>query len=377
MKELLKKLIQADSTLNKGELATAEVIRKHFEKNGIESELSNWDGNRANVVAHIKSTGEKSGLLFACHLDVVPPGEQQWKYPPFSATEEDGKIYGRGATDMKGSTAALITAIVDLVKSGVDLKGDIIFAATAGEETDSCGVHKFVSEYKDKLPELAGVIVAEPTDFKVITTHRGIFWLEVITKGRTAHGSRPDTGINAINSMRQFLDEAQKYDFGRIEHPKLGKCSMSINAVNAGEAINVVPDRCSAKIDIRTVPGIENRQILDKFEEIFAVLKAKNKDFDAEVSVVRNVPALETDNECDFVKQICSAIGAIETTAVGYGTDGPFFAELGYPIVICGVCDNSTCHQPDEFVEFNELKKGVEVYKKIIANFSQTDKHSV
>ncbi len=369
MKELLKKLIQAESTEHTGELAVAKVIKEHFQRFGIDCQLDSWGNDRANVTAHIKSEDDKPGLLFACHIDVVPPGEQQWKYPPFSATEEDGKIYGRGACDMKGSAAALITAVCDLIQAGEEPAGDLIITCNAGEETDSCGAKKFVAENKDKLPEIAGVIIAEPTNFKVITAHRGILWLEVKTRGRTAHGSRPHTGVNAINSMRKFLDELDKVEFGNVEHPKLGKCSVSINTINAGDAINVVPDMCKTSLDIRTVPGESNDEIIEMIENIFKRLKEADSSFDAEVSIVRNVGALETDDNSEFVKGLCSVVGAAKTASVGYGTDGPFFAQLGKPVVVCGAADGASCHQPDEFVEIAELEEAVEVFKKIIREF--------
>ncbi|MFA5785036.1 MAG: M20/M25/M40 family metallo-hydrolase, partial [Phycisphaerae bacterium] len=228
MKDLLKSLIQAESTSAKGELAAAMVIHKHLLNHTIKAELASWDKTRANIVIHKKTKNERPALLFACHLDVVPTGEGQWRHPPFLAVEEDGRIFGRGSADMKGSIAALITAVEQFTSGENELKGDIIIAAVAGEETDSCGIKKFVSDYKDKLPALAGIIVAEPTGFEVITAHRGLLWLEIVTKGKTAHGSMPHLGVNAINSMRLFLDEFDKLDFSR-QHKLLGGCSRSVN----------------------------------------------------------------------------------------------------------------------------------------------------
>ncbi|MHC4634928.1 MAG: M20/M25/M40 family metallo-hydrolase, partial [Planctomycetota bacterium] len=104
--------------------------------------IDQWDGNRANITARIRSGGSKGILLFACHLDVVPPGEGQWRKPPFSGIEGDGKIFGRGSADMKGGITAAVTAIKELVDSKAKLDGDIIFFAGAGEETDSCGIKR-------------------------------------------------------------------------------------------------------------------------------------------------------------------------------------------------------------------------------------------
>jgi succinyl-diaminopimelate desuccinylase len=369
MKELLKSLIRAESTVDKGESAAADVLRAHLADRGLDSHVTGWDGGRANIVARMKSTGRRPGLLFACHLDVVPPGEGQWKHPPFSAVEEDGKIYGRGSADMKGSIAALVTAIEKVVSSKAELKGDIIFAAVAGEETDSCGIKKFIAEYRDKLPPLAGVIVAEPTNFEVITAHRGLLWLEVITKGRTAHGSMPQLGVNAINSMRAFLDEFDRMKLSADKHPLLGDCSISVNTISGGKAVNVVPDLCSTKIDIRTLPGQSHTALIEHFGAVFARLKKSNPDFDAEVRTVRDVGALETDNDCEFVRKFCSVVGCSETTTAGFCTDGPFLTSLGAPIVIFGPGRGELCHKPDEYVEIADLEKGVDFYRSLLEKF--------
>ncbi|MHC4629157.1 MAG: M20 family metallopeptidase, partial [Planctomycetota bacterium] len=244
MKELLKGLIEAESTPEKGELAAAEVISAELGRCGVDSVIDSWDRARANIVAHVKSEGSRAGLLFACHLDVVGPGEAAWRHPPFAAVGSDGRIYGRGSVDMKGPTAAVVTAIRRIVESGARLKGDLIFLACAGEETDSCGAIRFVNDHGE-LPELAGVIVPEPTDFAVVTAHRGMLWLEVTTKGKAAHSSTPQLGVNAINSMRLVLNELEGYEIPVEPHELLGECSMSINTIAGGKAPNVVPDKCS------------------------------------------------------------------------------------------------------------------------------------
>ena len=275
MKELLKKLIQAQTTAETGELAASEIISTEFARFGIESQIDTWESTRANVIARVKSAGKRAALLFACHHDVVGPGETLWKHPPFEAVESDRKIYGRGSTDMKGGIAAAVTAICRIVSSGTKLQGDIIFAAAAGEETDSAGAERFVHNCS-WLPELAGVVIPEPTDFSIVTAHRGMLWLEVVTTGKSAHGSTPQLGVNAITSMRHFLNELEKYDISAESHELLGRCSMSVNTIAGGKTLNVVPDKCVLGIDIRTIPGVKHKQIIANIERIFARLKSEN-----------------------------------------------------------------------------------------------------
>lgn len=367
MKELLKRLIGVETTAAAGEFGCAEIIREEFSLSGIDSEVEVWGQNRANITARVSSSGSKGGLLFVCHLDVVSAGEGKWKYEPFSGIEDKGRIYGRGSADMKGGTAATITAIRQIVDSGVKLEGDIIFLGCAGEETDSCGAKRFVSGWDGG--KLSGVVIPEPTDFEVVTSHRGMLWLEVVTKGKAAHGSQPQLGVNAIDSMRLFLDEFDKYKIEFGPHPLLGKCSKSVNRISGGKEINIIPDECRVGVDIRTLPGQSHEEIISDFEEMFLKLRAKNSEFDGKVSIIRSVGALETGNESGFVKEFCSALGVEETKAVGFTTDGPHFVGLGGPIVIFGPGKPEFCHKPNEYIEIADLEKAVGYYKEIILQF--------
>ncbi len=369
MKNLLQKLVRAESTLEKGELACARIIGAEFEALGAQVQLDCWDKNRADVVVRVESIQERGALLFGCHLDVVPPGEVEWAKPPFSGTESDGKIWGRGSADMKGGLVAAVTAIRRIVESSVQLKGDIILVGAAGEETDSCGAKRFVSDFEGKDKGFCGIILPEPTDFEVVTAHRGMLWLEVSTQGKTAHGSTPKLGVNAISSMRRLLDELENYRFSCEPHDLLGDCSMSINTIEGGKAINVVPDRCTSRIDIRTLPQQSHEEIIEDFRAIFSKLKGADPDFEAQVSVVRSVEALLSDNECDFVRDFCSVAEADEPLAVGFTTDGPHFVPLGAPVVIFGPGKSNLCHKPDEYIDIADVERGADYFEKVILKF--------
>ncbi|UCF43802.1 MAG: M20 family metallopeptidase [Planctomycetota bacterium] len=369
MKELLRKLVGTETTAARGELAAAEIISAELGRSQIESRVDSWGQDRANLVARIKTAGHKGALLFACHLDVVGPGEAKWGHPPFSAAERDGRIYGRGSADMKGGIAAVVTAIRQVVDSGIKLVGDIVLLGAAGEETDSCGAKRFVSAVGGDLPDIAGVVLPEPTDFEVVTGHRGMLWLDVKTFGKAAHGSTPELGVNAIGSMRDLLGELESYKIRVEPHKLLGECSMSVNTIVGGKEINVIPDKCEIGIDIRTLPGQNQQAIVDDFQRIFARLKQKKAEFQASVSIVREVGALETEPACDFVKEFCSAVGVTESKAVGFTTDGPHLVSLGAPVVIFGPGKPEVCHKPDEYIDIADVQKAVEYYKDIILKF--------
>jgi succinyl-diaminopimelate desuccinylase len=368
MKDLLKQLIQADSTAARGESAAAEVIARHFHEHGIDSRIDRWDGHRGNVIAHVTTTSRRPALLFVCHLDVVGPGEEPWRHPPFAAVEEDGRIYGRGTVDMKGPIAAVVAAICDVVKAKTALAGDIVFAATAGEETDSAGVLRFMQD-RTWLPRLAGIIIPEPTNLAVVTAHRGLFWLKVTTRGKAVHSSMAERGINAIGSMKRVLDELEHYRIEFPPHPQLGKSSLSVNRIDGGAALNIVPDRCTLGVDIRTLPGQDPETIRYDFERILARLTATVPQFEADLAVERWAGAMETDPACAFVQTFCSAVDADLTNSIPFTTDAPHLAALGAPIVIYGPGDPRRCHQTDEHLESADLQAGADYFKKAILAF--------
>lgn len=368
MKDLLKQLIRARSTPETGELAAAEVIAGYFGRHGVACQVDCWGNNRANAIAHVKSSGERPALFFVCHLDVVSPGEEPWLHGPFDAHEVDGKIYGRGTVDMKGGTTAAVAAICETLACGTELQGDIFFAATAGEETHSEGILRLMQS-AESLPAAAGVIIPEPTDFAVITAHRGLLWLQITTKGRAVHSSRPQRGVNAIMAMKQVLDALERHEITCDPHPTLGECSLSVNTIAGGEALNIVPDRCVIGVDIRTLPGQNHDAILYEIERLLARLRTANRQFDGTLSVDRSVEAMETDADCPFVKTFCSAVDVDMTNAIGFTTDAPHLVGLGAPIVIYGPGQPSQCHQVNEHLAVADLQQATDVFKQVIRTF--------
>jgi len=359
-------LIRSEPTLENGELGAAEVLAGFLESYGLACEVDKWDNRRANLVTHLKSAGERPGLMFVCHLDVVPTGDAKWRFEPFDGVESDGKIHGRGAADMKGGTVAIASAIAEVVAEKIPLKGDLVFAATAGEETDSCGVKRFVKANLSTMPSLAGIIIPEPTGFEIVTAHRGLLWVEISTKGKTAHGSMPELGINAISSMNRLLNVLADFTLPCEKHPLLGGCTMSINQIQGGQAINVVPDHCSIKIDIRTVPGQDHDAILGSFQQLLEEMKNKDSEFSVDIKTARSVEPMQTDNDSDFVRSICEITGIEKNKAVGYATDAPFVTAFNSPVLVFGPGDSALCHKPDEYIDLCDIETAKRFYKDII-----------
>jgi succinyl-diaminopimelate desuccinylase len=362
MKELLKNLIRAKSTLDTGEIKCANVLADFFRSAGIKPNVEVWDKTRANITAGLKSTGKKPALLFVSHLDVVP-AEQAGAFEPI---ERGGKIFGRGACDMKGGITSAAVAIAEILHSKVKLQGNVIFTATAGEETDSAGVKKFLKSQKT-WPKFAGIIVPEPTNFDLVYAHRGLLWLEITTKGKSAHSSMPQLGINAIDSMKMFLNELEKFKIPGV-NKLLGKASISINKIIGGSAANIVPDFCSVQIDIRTIPGQKTSWIVGEINKILARLSKQNPRFQADLKVLRDSGSLQTDEKCEFVKRSKQILNK-HLMAVPFTTDAPYLTVFKSPIVIFGPGKPQLCHKSGEYIDIKDLKKAVELYKKIILHF--------
>lgn len=365
MIELLKRLVAAAPTLDNGERQAAETLTDYFGRHGLHAETDVWDGCRANAIASVKSNHPTAPpLLLAAHIDVVPATAETWDKPPFEAVEKEGRLYGRGTTDMLGAIAAAAAAMVEAAQQPSKLRRDIILVAAAGEETDSCGTRRFVQQYTDRFAKPVGVIVPEPTNLKLLRAHRGLVWLRITAHGRTAHGSMPHLGVNAILKINALLNRLATLTIPHTPHPLLGGCSMSVNRIAGGCGVNIVPDSCRIDIDIRTLPGQSIEAVVAQFNALLCELAREDADFKATISLLRRCDAIETPEESPFVLSVCQAIGATETGAVGFTTDAPYFAPLG-PVVIFGPGNPAQCHQPNESIEVDALRHAQAMYLRI------------
>ncbi len=368
MKTLLKQLIAMAPTVDNGELRAAEVLKDYFGQHGLKAEIDVWDGHRANVLVHLAAGGgaHQRPLLVAGHLDVVPAAADKWTVPPFEATERDGRLYGRGTTDMLGPVAAVAAALVDAARQREALARDIVFAVTAGEETDSCGAKRFVRHYRSRFADPVGVLIPEPTDFQVLRAHRGILWLTITAHGRTAHGSMPHLGINAIMKINAVLNRLGGMAIAHTPHPLLGGCTMSVNRIAGGSGTNIVPELCAVEIDIRTLPAQSAEAIVDQFKTMLAELAKQDAQFAAQITVTRRVAAMETPDDNPFTQAVCKLADADHAGAAIFTTDGPYYAPLG-PVLILGPGSPQACHKPDEYIEADALEAGKAMYSRLFA----------
>lgn len=354
------------------ELSAALYAADYLRKAGCEVELVEHSPERASVLARLKGSGGAPGVLFSAHLDTVPVGKESWKYDPFAGEVAEGKVWGRGTSDMKGGMAGLLVAAKALHDAQIPLRGDAIFALTAGEETDSLGAVALA-----KRPELEGIqamVIAEPSSNELFVAEKGALWLEIHTHGKTAHGSMPDLGRNAILMMVAFIQEFVNAPVAFDVHPLLGGFSSSVNTIAGGVKTNVVPDDCAITIDMRTVPGQDHAAIVRQIEAIFARLKERMPDFAASLSVVNDRPPVTTPVDDPAVARFNQALAKVKgkpgvPTGVRYYTDAAAYIHLKAPMIICGPGEAGLAHQPNEYVEISRLVEAAKIYALAAEDF--------
>ncbi|MBM3225182.1 MAG: M20 family metallopeptidase [Candidatus Tectomicrobia bacterium] len=348
------------------EAAVATHLAERFARTGIFTEVVPHDeAGRASVVGALRGSGERPALLLSGHLDTVPAGDN-WQHDILAAEISDGKIWGLGTTDMKSGVAAMVVAMEAIRQAGVPLKGDLLFAGTAGEEVDSMGAQRLVQQ--QKLSEVGFMVIGEPTTNRVFTAEKGVLWLELNTRGQTAHGSMPHLGVNAIMHMNTLLQALAAANIPYEKHPLLGDFTMNVATITGGVKTNVVPDACRVTIDTRTVMGQDHQQILDTVRQLIDQLCAADPTFQAEVHTITervpldipfDAPAVQT-----FVRVRDHVTGQTSVpTAATYATDGSIFVPAYQaPMVICGPGLPEKAHQPNEYVDIARLTEAARIY---------------
>jgi succinyl-diaminopimelate desuccinylase len=348
------------------ELEIATYTLDYLKDIGIQGELIMHSPQRASVIARLPGLGRKKSLLFSAHLDTVAIGIEKWQHPPFVGELADGKIWGRGASDMKSGLAAMLVAAKALATSEVGLGGDLVFAFSAGEEVDMLGANVLIK--RPELQQLQAMIISEPTSNELVIAEKGILWLEVTTHGKTAHGSMPEYGRNAILMMLDFINEFNRLTFPHTEHPLLGNFTHSINTISGGLQTNLVPDQCKISIDMRTVPGQNHDEIIRQVNAIIEKLTTQNPGFSASLHTIKSGPSLATAPDDPAVvafKQVIKNITGEEPLPKGvrYFTDAvTYMAPAHVPLIICGPGAAELAHQPDEYVEINKLTQAARIF---------------
>ncbi|SFG57153.1 M20 family metallopeptidase [Sporolactobacillus nakayamae] len=374
--ELLKNLLKINTTNPPGnEAEVVALIRPLFEAAGIDTEVVTYGENRHQLIATLNGAEPGKVLAFTGHMDVVPVGEIPWDHDPFGAEEADGKIYGRGASDMKSGLAAMIAAIIELKEEAAPLNGTLKFIATVGEETSSIGAEQLVNGgYVDNLD---AVVIGEPTDNELSIAEKGALWVRLTTYGKTGHGSTPSHGINANEHMIAILSKFQsEFQFDYEPDDLLSEPTSSIDVMRGGNGTNVIPDKCVVEIDMRTLPSQNHETIIASIQAIIDGVKEDIPELNTTVEIINDMNPVKTPKDDEFVQSLVKVIEGVRGKKIepygfsGY-TDGAFFSkvEKTFPITVVGPGYPPVAHQPDEYVARAPFFDSIQIYKKIAIDF--------
>lgn len=343
-----------------GERRVADFLAFTADRAGLELEWQEVFPGRSNLLIRLTPVGGKvrRRILLAPHMDTVGvDGEARFK-PVVKA----GRLHGRGACDTKGSVAAYLATLLELAASGPrPRETEIILTALVDEENNQSGSRALVSR-PTMTADLA--IVGEPTRLKVITAHKGDLWLRLTTHGKSAHGSKPHLGKNAIHAMARVVEELETNyaaTLKRRTHPLLGHATVNVGAITGGKQPNIVPDRCEILIDRRTLPGETDAGV---FAELRALLNRIG--VEADVTDTKNAPcpAMETDPTLPLVRQLAKCAGQRKPQGVDYFSDAAVLANGGIPSVLLGPGDIAQAHTADEWIELTQLERATRLLVK-------------
>lgn len=317
---------------------------------------------RPNVIGYRHGDDAWPTLVLNAHLDTV--GSDGMTIPPLDPQIRDGRIYGRGACDTKGSLAAMLKACENMIKEKLPL--NLIYLATSAEET-GCQGSPFVDLSQWQVD---GIIVGEPTMNRPVVAHKCHGTLELLCRGKAAHGSRPELGDNAILKMSRLLHHLEQTvipEMAAITHPGfVNGCTLSVGLIKGGVKSNIVPDECRITCDLRLVPGA------GEAEEVFTRLVAQATEalgFPVEISHSHVAPAMHTSPEHPFAQAVIAGVASCGVDAtpltVAYCTDGGQLAKKGHACVVLGPGDISVAHAAVEYLEIAQLEQAAKVYTAI------------
>jgi len=361
--ELSQELIRFETVNPPGdEQACAEYLGALLEGAGFDITYHDFGKGRVNLIARTGGNGGKPALCFTGHLDTVPLGLQPWSVDPFAADISDGKLWGRGSSDMKSGVAAFTLASIALADKLGGTPG-LELVIVAGEET-GCEGSFDVAHKAGALGKAGAVVVAEPSSNQPWLGHKGALWLRGVASGVTAHGSMPEKGVNAIFKVARAVSKLEAFDFNVTRHPVLGPPTLNIGTVNGGININSVPDQAEFTIDMRTIPDQDHSALRDQIASYLGD--------EVELETVIDVGGVWTNPETEWMQDVFTVVSdqtgwtpTVETAT--YFTDASALTPAygNPPTIILGPGEAAMAHQTDEYCVVDRIDEAVEIYTAI------------
>jgi succinyl-diaminopimelate desuccinylase len=355
VQDLALELVRLDTVNPPGrEAPAADLLAGRLEAAGLDVRRHEHAPGRTSLVARWEGSGDRPALCLTGHLDTVPLGGAPWSAEPFGELR-DGRLYGRGASDMKAGVAAIVVAAERVAALGRGEAG-LELVLCAGEETGCEGARHLAAS--GALGRCGAVLVAEPTGGVPHVAHKGVLWVRATTEGVSAHGSAPHQGRNAIYPLTAAVGALQGLKLEAPAHPLLGEPTVSVGTIAGGTNVNVVPDRAEARIDVRTVPGMTG--VLD------ALRAAVGPEVELEPWV--DLAPVVTDPDDPWVRSVFEVAGGDpEPRGLAYFTDAAALTPAygGVPTVIWGPGEASQAHQTDEWAFVERIEACADAFTEV------------
>lgn len=360
---MIERFISFDTTSHLSNLNLIEFVRDFLKEHGVEATLlHDAGGGKANLFATIGPDVD-GGIVLSGHTDVVPVEGQAWDTDPFSVVEKDGRLYGRGTSDMKSFSAIALAKIPELVK--MNLVRPIHLALSYDEEVGCVGVHSLIDMLAEHATRPRAVIVGEPTDMKVVNAHKGIRSFRTEVKGLEAHSSQQHLGVSAIvmaarlisfleeiaSEMRERGDASGQFDPGYT--------TTQIGTIEGGTAVNIIPKDCSFSWEYRCLPDQDEEEILNRFNAFADTLAGEMIKMSPDCSIttrqIARAPGLRIDAGSEAETLALALAQQNDTEVVSYGTEAGLFQDIDIPTVVCGPGSIDQAHRPNEFIELEQI----------------------
>jgi acetylornithine deacetylase len=364
--QLLEKLVSFPTVSRDSNLDLIHFVAELLKECGIAPTIiASPDGHKANLFATV-GPQDRPGVMLSGHTDVVPIEGQNWSVPPFAMTQRDGRLFGRGAADMKGFVACALAAVLKAAK--MKLKTPLHLALSYDEEIGCIGVRSLIETLQTAPHRPALCIVGEPTGMQVATGHKGKLGARAICRGREGHSALAPLALNAIylgcdfvSALRAEQDRLAR-DGARDGDYDVPYSTLHVGKMNAGVALNIVPNLCQLEFEIRNIAADDADQILDRLRKeaarIVAAASMIAPEAAIEIEIINTYPGLDTPTNSQAVAFVKSLTGANGTIKVAFGTEGGLFSrDLATPTVVCGPGSMMQGHKPDEFISVEQMSR--------------------
>jgi len=364
--KLTQELIRINSENPPGdESRIARYVEVYLKELGLWPRICEFKKNRPNVLVTLEGRDTKHSLLITPHLDTVPAGIS-WNIDPFSARIKNKRIYGLGATDCKANLACALEAINSLIEDGEVLNYNLVFAATADEETGSDFGLIPLLDKRILKPDLA--VILDSDDFDIIVTQKGLMHLKVKILGKRAHGAYPWRGLNAIDIAINIIKEIKKRKFSYKKDKLLRPPTINVGTIKGGDKVNIVADWCEFELDFRFLPGMSARDLL---KELKRAIRKYSRRYKIEIQGIQQPYQISQTHS--LVGHLKKAAQNFKISSTVKGSEGAtvitFFQHKNIPAVATGFGSGGCAHMADEFVKIDNLYKGAKFLEEFLKNY--------